>query len=86
MPAVREHTSGEVVARIAGRVVGEHKDDVRVGYAEAFHGSVPAFVVVVGTLFRTVIQKRRTFPTHLPYANSRIQAKAKHIIPTIRTR
>ena len=42
MAAVREHAPGEVVARIAGRVVGEHKDDIRVGYAEAFHGSIPA--------------------------------------------
>lgn len=49
MAAVREHAPGEVVARIAGRVVGEHKDDVRVGYAESFHGSIPAFFVV-GTL------------------------------------
>jgi hypothetical protein len=34
-----------VVARIAGRVVGEHEDDIRVGYAEAFHGSIPALFV-----------------------------------------
>ena len=26
--AVCEHASGEVVARIAGRIIGEHKDDV----------------------------------------------------------
>lgn len=49
MAAIREHAPGEVVARIAGRVVGEHEDDVRVGYAEAFHSSIPASVL--GILF-----------------------------------
>jgi len=43
--AIREHAPGEVVARIAGRVVGEHEDDVRVGYAEAFHSSIPALLL-----------------------------------------
>lgn len=42
MAAVREHTPWEVVARIAGRVIGKHEDNVRVGYAEAFHCSIPA--------------------------------------------
>ena len=54
---IREHASGEVVARIAGRVVGEHEDDVRVGYAEAFHSSIPALLsyFAVGILFGVVI-------------------------------
>ena len=43
MAAVREHTPWEVVARIARRIVGKHKDDVRVGYAETFHCSIPAY-------------------------------------------
>jgi hypothetical protein len=43
MAAVRKHAPGEVVARIAGRVVGKHEDDVRVGYAETFHCSIPAY-------------------------------------------
>ena len=42
--AIREHAPREVVARIAGRVVGEHEDDVRVGYAQAFHSSIPALL------------------------------------------
>ena len=43
MAAVRKYAPWEVVARIAGRVVGKHEDDVRVGYAETFHRSIPAY-------------------------------------------
>lgn len=62
MAAVREHAPGEVIARIAGRVVGEHEDDIRVGYAEALHGSIPA-------LRRWHLKSGRSFmreKTHIP--------------------
>ena len=39
--AVCEHAAGEVVARIASRIIGKHKDDVGVGYTEALHGAIP---------------------------------------------
>jgi hypothetical protein len=68
MAAVSKHAPWEVVARIAGCVVGKHKDDVRVGYAETFHGSIPAYFRRGHSLFGTVIRERRTFPTHSPYA------------------
>ena len=32
--------AGECVARVAGHVVGQHEDDLRVGDAEALHGTV----------------------------------------------
>jgi hypothetical protein len=44
---VSKDAPGEMVARIAGHIVGEHEDDIRVGYAESFHGAVPAFFVLV---------------------------------------
>jgi len=59
---IRKDASGEVVARVAGRVVAEHEDNVRVRYAETFHGSIPA-LFVVGTLFRGTDRGRET---HIP--------------------
>ena len=81
MAAVREHTPWEVVARIARRIVGKHKDDVRVGYAETFHCSIPAYFFVVYSLFGMVIRERRTFPTHSPYAITRRLFRCKvHVV------
>jgi hypothetical protein len=59
-----------VVARIAGCVVGKHEDDVRVGYAETFHCSIPAYYSFRRghSLFGKVMRERRTFLTHSPYA------------------
>ena len=70
MAAVREHTPWEVVTRIAGCVVGKHEDDVRVGYTETFHRSIPAcYSFCRGhSLSLKVIQEGRTFLTHSPYA------------------
>ncbi len=69
MAAVRKYTPWEVVARIAGCVVGKHEDDVRVGYAETFDCSIPAYYIFSSThsLYGSVIE-RRTFLTHSPYA------------------
>jgi hypothetical protein len=71
MAAVRKHAPWEVVARIAGCVVGKHEDDVRVGYAETFHGSIPAHYRFRRghSLFEKVMRERRTFLTHSPYAS-----------------
>jgi hypothetical protein len=73
MAAVRKHAPWEVVARIAGCVVGEHEDDVRVGYAETFHCSIPAYYNFRRghSLFGKVMREKRTFLTHSPYANIR---------------
>jgi hypothetical protein len=38
----RVNGPSELVPRVAGDVICEHENDVRVGYAEAFHGSIPA--------------------------------------------
>ena len=72
--AVRKHATWKVVARIAGSIVGEHEDDVRVGYAEAFHGSVPALLSSLWALSISEgrARERRTFPTHSPYANPKL--------------
>lgn len=70
--AVCEHTAGEVVARITGRIIGEHKDDVRVGYTEALHGAIP---VQSNDLVRRwhSVGVTRTFLTHLPYAAFKVK-------------
>jgi hypothetical protein len=70
MAAVRKYAPWEVVARIARCVVGNHEDDVRVGYAETFHCSIPAYhsFRYGYSLFGKVMRERRTFLTHLPYA------------------
>ena len=78
--AVCEHAAGEVVARIAGRIISEHKDDVRVGYTEALHGAIPVMQRFSLSLALNLFRETRTFPTHLPYATFKVKPLTAHPI------